>query len=123
MNTISARSNLDIQRRCPRRDCADNAADFHPLAILQSGHQLFERNTSRLRKWGGAQDRPGRLRNDWREGAGLGDAFYLDQISRLGMVFRFVLYKDAAGLILKKELPAPRGFGGGDDTTNEHGKL
>jgi len=39
------------------------------------------------------------------------------------MVFRFVLYKDAAGLILKKELPAPRGFGGGDDTTNEHGKL
>jgi len=39
------------------------------------------------------------------------------------MVFRFVLYKDAAGLILKKELSAPGGFGGGDDAANEYGKL
>ncbi len=105
------------------RDGTDRAADFHALAVFEAGHQLFEGDSLCFWKRGGPDDRPSRFRNDWRESAGLGETFYLDQISRFRMVICFVFHKDAARRILHEELSAPGWFGGGDDAANEHGKL
>jgi hypothetical protein len=122
VNAISSRGDFQVHiGRGTRRDRANDAGDFHSLAVFQSGGQLIERNRFGSGKRRGAENSPRRPRNDRREGARLAHSLYLDQVAGFRRIVGAIFHENAAGRVLNKKLAAPGRLGGRNDSPNDHG--